>query len=432
MNDSVLAADFKTQPYWWEEAPRPEVSESALPKSIDVAVIGSGYTGLSASLTLARAGRETVVFEKDVPGYGASSRNLGYVGKTLKHGFGVLLERHGPKRAVAVYEEVQSAYDYVTNLIEQEDIPCHLSECGRFMGALSPAHYEAMGKEIELRKKYFADESELIPRSEQHTEIGSDVYCGGALIPDLGGLHPGAYQLGLLKRAQQAGVMVHAATPVSGVARQGSGFRVQTPRGYVDARNVLVATNGYTGGEMPWFQRRVVPFRGFIVATEPLEPEVLDRVLPRSRTFHDYNHNINALRRSPDGTRILFCGLTGTMTDDLHAMGRRLHARLSKLVPDLENARISHAWNGFCAGTFDLYPHIGEHEGVHYAMGYCFAGIPMGTYLGQKAAMRIIGSANSGTVFDELAFETRPFYWGKPWFLPGLMAYYNWLDRRTH
>lgn len=432
MTDNIFASDFRAESYWWTAAPRPnDPTPAEIPTKTDVAIVGSGYTGLSAALTLARAGRNVVVLEAGTPGYGASSRNAGYVGKTLKHSFGTLLQSLGKRPATQIFGEMQAAFDCVSNLIRDEQIECHYQECGRFMAARSAQQYEEMAKELEVKRKYLGDTYEMIPKSRQHEILGIDRFYGGALIPDLAGVHPGLYHLGLLERVKRAGVTILGNTKVTRITHERSDFTVTTSNGQLDARNVFVATNGYTGKEMPWYHRRLIPFRGFMIATEELPEEQLSKVFPQHRTNHDYSHNLIHFRRAPDSQRILFGGLTGTMTDDLPLMAKRLHSKLAETVPDLAAVKISRAWNGFCAGTFDLYPHIGVHEGVHYAMGYCFAGLPMGTYLGQKAALQILGDQSGATVFGQRDFSTKWWYTGKPWFLPLFMAHYNWLDSKA-
>lgn len=429
-DDDLFASDFKQEPYWWTAAPRPEELPEPLPAEADVAVIGSGFTGLSAALTLARGGRDVVVLEAGPPGFGASSRNAGFVGKTLKHSFTSLLDSQGERRAVAIYKDLQNAFDCVTGLIEREQIACHFQQCGRYMAANTPAHYEAMARELENRRKYLGDESEMVLRQDQRQAFGSDRCHGGAIVPGLGALHPGLYHLGLLERARNAEVRVLGHTAVTALRRESAGFSVHTRGGTLRAREVVVATNGYTGRATPALRRRVVPFRGFMIATEELPEARLATLLPLGRTTQDYNNNLVYLRRAPDSPRILMGGLTGTMTDDLETMAGRLRTQLVALLPDLEGVRLSRAWNGFGAGTFDLQPHLGTHDGLHYAMGYCFAGVPMGTYLGHKLALRILGAPDAETVFADRPFPSKWWYHGTPWFLPAYIAHLDRLDRK--
>ncbi|MGH6958927.1 MAG: NAD(P)/FAD-dependent oxidoreductase, partial [Dongiaceae bacterium] len=209
------------------------------------------------------------------------------------------------------------------------------------------------------------------------------------------------------------------------------GFTLATRRGALAARDVLVATNGYTGPATPWLRRRVIPFHGFMIATEPLAPTLMTAILPRARICHDYNHNILFMRPAPEGDRMLVGGYTGGPTRDLRGKAARLHAKVRRIFPELRTVRLSHVWTGKCAATFDLYPHVGLQDGMHFALGYCFAGLPMGTWLGQKAAFRILGEADAATAFDDLAFPTMPLYSGNPWFVPLAMKYYDLQDRRS-
>ena len=326
----LFADDFKAEPYWWMAAPRPdEQAPETVPERVDVVVVGSGYTGPSAALTLARAGRDVVVLDADVPGYGASSRNAGFVGKTLKHSFGSLLTMAGEDYAKRIYGEMQAAFDCTTTLVREEQISCHYVQCGRFMAANTPAHYEGMARESELRRKYLGDQGEMIPAAEQHREFGSDLFCGGAVVPDLGAIHPGLYHLGLLERVRHSQARVIGETRARRIEALSDGFRIHTSRGVMRSRQVFVATNGYTHASTPWLARRLVPFRGFMIATEELPETTLARVFPNARTTHDYNNNLVYLRRAPDSNRILFGGLTGTATDDLEKMTRRLHRKLT-------------------------------------------------------------------------------------------------------
>ena len=428
--DPIFTENFKPTPYWWEAAPRADPPSTPV-QNTDVAIVGSGYTGLSAALTLVRRGREVTILEAEQPGYGASSRNAGFVGKTLKHSFSGLIATRGLSYAIEIYREVQAAFDYVSTLIRDEEIDCHFQQCGRFMAALSPGQYEQMAKELDLKSKHLGDDSEMVPRSEQHREIGSDQYHGGAVVPKLCSLHPGLYHQGLLRRAAAEGALIMGNTRVTTVTQDKDHFIVHTDRGQMHARNVIVATNGYTTSAITHLSRRVIPFRAYMLATETLDEDHLARILPTHRTVHDFNNNIIYLRRAPDNSRLLAGGLTGCGEPDAKRVAARLHHKLCGVFEAMRDVRIEHAWSGLGAATFDLYPHLGCRDGIHYAMGYCFAGVPMGTYLGHKIALKVLGDQRGDTILETLPFPTRFYYWGKPWFVPLVMRWYDWIDNRS-
>jgi len=299
------------------------------------------------------------------------------------------------------------------------------------MPAASAAHYEELARELEAQKRHLGVEFEMLPKARMHEELATDLYAGGALIEGLGGLHPGLYHAGLVRSAATAGALLAPRTPVTGLQSNSGRIRVVTPRGHMRARNVLIATNGYTGKVFPWLRRRLIPFDAFMIATESLAPAVIQRVIPKSRVCIDSNHNPLFVRRSPDGSCILFGGLTGTRVGNIRNKSKQLMSILGQLLPDLAQVDVQFAWTGRCAATFDMFPHIGSHDGVHYALGYTFAGVPMGTYLGQKAAQSILGLPQARTVFEQRSFPSMPLYTGRPWFVPALMRFYGMLDART-
>jgi glycine/D-amino acid oxidase-like deaminating enzyme len=385
---------------------------------------------LSAALTLARAGRSVAVLDAGDPGEGASTRNAGYVGRSLKHSFREIMEQEGLERAKTVFRDMRAAFDHVFDLVQNEQIDCKLRQRGRFIAAQDQAQYDSLAREYELREKHLGEPFEMVARERLAGETGADGYIGGAVIPDHGTFHPGLYHQGLLDRVIAAGVEIHGHTPVTGLQRDGEDIVVRTSRGAVRACDAIVATNGYADKSLPWFRRRIVPFHGYMVATEPLPPGAMDRVSPQRRPFIEYTHNIFFMRPSPDETRILFGGFTGGPVRNLKAKAARLHKALGRLIPDLAPVRLSHAWTGKCAASFDMYPHIGRHDGVHYAMGYCFAGVPMGTWMGRKAALKVMGDKEGATAFDTLPFRHPIWYRGNPWFVPLYMKYFDWKDGR--
>ncbi|WP_246105117.1 NAD(P)/FAD-dependent oxidoreductase [Rhodoligotrophos appendicifer] len=434
MESSIFTSDFREQPYWWDAAPLlPQSSLPALPALADVVIIGSGYTGLVAAVNLARAGADVVVIEAEDAGYGASRRNAGYLGRTLKRDYAWLAKRHGSEYAHGVYRELNEAYEAVRDIAVEEGIDCHINQCGRFIGATSRPHYEILAADLETNKRHLGVEFQMISRAEQHREIASDAYFGGAVIPDLGSIHPGLYHSGLLRAALNSGVKVISRTTARSIRQKRSGSSkeqvVDTDRGEITAGNVISATNGYTRQSFSWLAQRLVPFKGYMIATEVLSADLINRLLPHRRTYIETNMNINFIRPAPDSERILFGGLTGSRASDARAIAPALRRILQRLLPDIGEVRLSHAWLGQCAGTFDFMPHIGGADGHYYAGGYNFAGVPMGTHFGRKLALKILGKPEGQSVFEIQRFPTLPLYNGNAWFMPLAMKYFDLHDR---
>src|SRR5688572_19193266 len=180
MNESeIFTKNCRLEPYWWRAAPHEREAAGSSPETVDVAIVGSGITGLTAALHLVEAGRSVVVFDTKEPGYGASTRNAGYVGRTLKHTFGDIVEAAGLNQAIRVYRELMQAFRSVEEAVTKWNIDCHYRKQGRFLMATSPAMYEAMLREFELRRKHLGEPFSPIGRGEQRTEIDTHLYRGG-------------------------------------------------------------------------------------------------------------------------------------------------------------------------------------------------------------------------------------------------------------
>ena len=426
---NVLSNNASFDPFWWRAAPREERHPSVPPKRTDVAIVGSGITGLTAAIHLARGGRQVTVFEAKEPGHGASTRNAGYVGRTLKHSFGEIMESHGLDHARRVYGELMEAFLAVKETVAQEKIACHYRQQGRVLLATSPAMRDAMAREFALREKHLGEPFETLDRAAQREEIATDHYFGGVRIPDHAGLHPGLYHQGLLDKARELGVTICAFTPVLGFRKEAQGFTVFVKGARVEARDLVFATNGYGGREFPWLQRRIMPFHAYQAVSAPMSENRVRALLPGDRTFIDWNFNVDWMRIAPgDNTRITFGGLTGEIDADLRIMGERLHQRLLRVFPDMGDLQFDHVWTGKCGGTFDITPRIGCHEGVHFGSGYCFAGVPMGTLFGRKIARRILGQAGGESVFDTPP-PTTFWYRGNAWFVPYALKWMSRNDR---
>jgi glycine/D-amino acid oxidase-like deaminating enzyme len=424
-----FSADVKVTPYWWETAPLAEIPDTFVPKRVDVAIVGAGYAGLSAAITTSEAGLDTLILEAKSPGEGASTRNGGAVGETLRISYSTMEGQWGRERASAFYLAVREARIYLEHLIESGGIACHYERVGRFIGAHKAEDYESLARDLEVRRNAIGFDAEMVSASDVHRVIGSDAYCGGRLINTDGNLQPALFHQGLVRRALAAGVRLVANTPVTGYHKDGAGFRISTARGEVIARHLVVATNGYTGSLSPWLARRIIPIQSQIIATEPLPAATIERLIPKRRQLGDTRKLHNYFRTSPDGTRILFGGRAGaTETEDRLRSATSLRAQMVDVFPELAKVRITHAWAGFIAYTFDSLQHMAMDDGVHYVGGCCGSGVALQPYLGHKTGLKILGRKEAETPFDRIA-RTIPGYTGWPWFMPIVLFYYGVRDR---
>ncbi|MDH5354601.1 MAG: FAD-binding oxidoreductase [Gammaproteobacteria bacterium] len=429
MINELFTEDFKTTPYWWEVTPRPELPDQTLPTNADVVVIGAGYTGLSAALQTARAGRHTVVLDAEDAGWGCSTRNGGQISTSIKPSFEQLSAKYGAKRAFDILREGHNALAWIEDFITEEKIDCDFEVAGRFTGAHSPGQYEKLGKKLTSEVKGLESGGHLIPRSDQYSELGSDFYHGGIVHPKCASLDPAGFHQGMLERVLEAKASVISHCPATGLDREGDGFRVTTARGSILARDVIVATNGYTSSLTPWMKRRVIPIGSYVIATEPLARGQMDRLIPNNRMICDTRRVVFYYRSSPDRQRVVFGGRVSHDETDPLVSGPKLHANMVQIFPELAQTRISHSWVGFVGYTFDTMAHLGQHDGIYYAMGYCGSGVSMAGYFGMRVGQQLLGLKEGKTGFDGLSFQTRPLYNGTPWFLSASVMYYRWLDR---
>jgi glycine/D-amino acid oxidase-like deaminating enzyme len=419
---------MKHTPYWWDDAPLSTAPAPPLPASCDVAVIGAGYSGLSAALTLARAGRSVVVLDAGVPGVGASARNGGMCSDVLKPSLAVLSRRYGAERAKNLVAETREALDFLEAFLAEEAIACDYRRCGGFTGATTQAHYDALARETAALRGSIGFDADMVGKAEVRSEIGTDLYFGGRVAHHRGGLHPARYHAGLLDRVRAAGALVIGESAVTRLERSSAGFRLATAQGELAARDVVVATNGYTGSVTPSLRRRVIPVTSYMIATAPLAPDLMARLMPKGRMLTDSNRLLCYFRPSSDNTRVLFGGRPAYTEIGPVAAARRLAAYMTRIFPELRDVELTHSWSGFIAYTFDRLAHVGERDGVHYAMGYCGSGVVMSTWLGRKAALRLLGRAEGKSAFAEIDHPTAPFYSGTPWFLPLVQAWYQGAD----
>jgi glycine/D-amino acid oxidase-like deaminating enzyme len=422
---------IETAPYWWDAARPAAEGFDAPPPRIDVLVVGAGFTGLSAALTLARAGREVLVVDAGVPGIGASTRNGGQVGSgNQKFRVRTLIEMKGERKAVELLREGLEMLDGIERLVREEAIDCAFERCGRFRGAMRPKHYEAMARDMEDLRRFAGVEFDMVPKARQRSEIGSDRFHGGALLPQDASIHPGRYHAGLLARTRQAGALVAGNMAVRDIASESSGHLVRFDGVDVRARDVIVATNGYTKDVGSYLSRRIVPIVSSQIATGPIDQRLFEAAIPRRRVYGNSNRVFFYFRAAPGENRIVWGGRAN------HVARRGSAASFSHLAcdlldtfPDLADVPVSHAWSGLIGYTFDEFPHLGRSpDGVHYAMGYCGTGVSRSTHFGRKIALQLLGRLEGRSAFSDLGFPSHPFHFAARHAVPAVETWYRIRD----
>jgi glycine/D-amino acid oxidase-like deaminating enzyme len=416
-------------PYWWEDAPPVSPPQVAVQARCDVVIVGAGYTGLSAGLTLARAGRQVQIFDRQRPGEGASTRNGGIASGNLRPSYRQMIRRFGETRASAIQAEAKAAREDLADFVKREAIDCEFRLTGRFTGAAKASEYEGLAREADLIRKTLGIEAHAVPHAEQRAVLGTEFYHGGMVRNDIGGLHPAKLHRGMLALAEKAGAIIHPETAVHGFAATHGGFDVETARGRVQADHVIVGTNGYTDGADPWLRRRLVPVRSRIIATAPLSNNLMSELMPKrvmcseTRKLHYY------YRPSPDGSRILFGGRDGTIAGEATWPTDSLRRALADIFPVLEGIDITHSWYGYVAMNRDMIPRVFSRHGMRYAAGYCGSGVVWARWAGQKAAWQVLGDERGRSALDFRPPPMIPLFNGKPWFLPAVYAWMTLQDR---
>ena len=344
----------------------------------------------------------------------------------------VLVARYGEARARQLFEISLEAIDALEQVIADEAIACEYERVGHVQAAAKPSHFSAFREEQALLARVFGHRVEVLSASEQRSELGTDAYHGVMIDEGGGALNPAKYVEGLGRAACRAGARLAAGTAVSRIDRSAGGWTLETCAGSFDARDVLLATNGYTNGAAPALQRRFVPIGSYIIVTEPLTRADAAAILPRRRTAFDSRHFLFYFRLTSDN-RLLFGGraeFSAPTAESTRRAASVLRVGLARVFPRLASIRVEYAWGGRVAFTRDQLPHAGRLDGLHYAGGYCGHGVAMATYLGAIVGRRIAGEPIEHPLIDD-RFPAIPFYRGNPWFLPLVGAYYkvkDWLQ----
>lgn len=394
------------QPLWAVTA-RPGVEFQALDGAVNAqaAVIGAGYTGLSAALHLSELGRDTVLLEQREIGMGASGLNGGQVIAGVKSDPDELLQRFGPQLGQQMIATVGAGPALVFDLVRKHAIDCDAIRNGWIQAATSPRAITAIRARVEQWRGHGAD-AELLDSQAISRLIGSDCYCGGWIDRRGGTVQPLSYARGLARAAQRAGARIHVHSPAVNLSRDGANWHIDTPRGRVTAPTVILATNAYTDGLVEPLRRSLVVVPSFQVATAPIPLALRSTILPQQQSVSDTGDLLRYFRLDADG-RLLMGSRGAFDRTPTPQSARHLYRAVREIYPALNDIEFEYHWSGLVAITADRLPHLHRlAAGLFAGVGYNGRGIAMATTMG-----RLLARLASGESDDDLSFpvsEVRP------------------------
>ena len=409
MNGDVPAYPATT--YALSAPPAPSCPKLVGEVRSEIAIIGGGFTGLSAALHLGEAGIGSVVLEAGSIGWGASGRNGGQVNPGLKREPSEIYSIFGRELGARLVRLSSDAPGHVFDLIERHAIACEAERRGAIRVARTAADYPLIDEYIAG----WATEGVALERLERDAlteKLGTANYPLGVLDHRAGSVNPLAYARGLAAAVQHLGSAIHADTKALKLSPDGAGWAIDTPRGRVLAKRVVLATNGYSDDLWPRLKRSVVPFASAIAATAPLPAGLLARVVPGRQAVYESSWRVLYYRIDAAGRLLL--GGPGAQYAALESRAYRdlIDCALG-LYPDLAGVAWTHRWSGCVAVTEDHLPHLHEPApGIIAGLGYSGRGIAMATVMGREIAARIQGKDSN------LAFvptPIKPFRFHRLW-----------------
>ncbi|MGF7162421.1 sarcosine oxidase [Rhodoligotrophos appendicifer] len=391
--DSLWMASSRTAPFAGEPL-------SGTVKA-DVAVVGGGFTGLSTALHLAEGGRDVVVLEAEEIGFGASGRNGGQVNPGLKHDEAALTARFGPEGA-KFYRLGQEAPDFLAALVDRLKLNCGFERPGLIRLAHNARALTVMNAAGDSMEKAGIAVERLQTPSAVARRTGTERYLGGLVDPRGGSVHPLDLAREMARACMSAGVRIFTRTRVSALSPQNGGWMLAAAGGSVAAREVVVATNGYTDGLIPGLAASLLPVNSFQVATAPLSGNLAETILPGRNTVYDSRRLVLYFRKTQDNRVIL--GGRASFSSAMGIGGGRedysvLERVLNGIFPQLDGQKITHRWTGLVCITADHLPHYHQPApGLHVVLGFNGRGVALSHRVGAWMAHKLVGEDDSGAL----------------------------------
>lgn len=401
----------KLPPSLYAETAVPAVETPALDgdRRTSVAIIGGGFTGLSAALHLAEQRVDVTLLEANEPGWGASGRNGGQVNPGLKHDPDQVEADFGQELGSRMIARSWNAPNTVFELISRYQITCAARQSGTMRTAINAATVRSVRASAEQGMRRGMPVA-VLEGQELHAALGHERYELAMLDRRGGHLNPLSYARGLAWAAMQNGARVHGGTQALRVTQAGREWIVETPSGTVRAEQLIIGTNGYTGDVWPGLRRSIVPVFSAIAATQPLPEELANRIMPIRSSLYEMGRS-TVYYRLDDANRLLMGGRSVQRAVEGPGPLRHLRGYAERLWPVLQGITWSHGWSGQLAITTDHYPHLhAPAPGVLIALGYNGRGVAMSTVMGALLAQRAIGGEAAQIDMPVTTIREIPFH----------------------
>ena len=374
--------------------------------TVDVAVVGAGFTGLSSALHLAERGYKVALVEANRVGWGASGRNGGQLIDGMVD-IDKLEKRFGLHEAQIAREMGIQCRDVVLRIIEQYNIDCDV-KFGYLDLAMNQADIDYFQAEItRKRQQNYPHKIAFVPPEEIRSYIGSDRYIAGMTNEANGHLHPLNLCVGEARAAEGLGVQIFEQSRVTKV-RHGEKPRIETDRGAINASKIVLAGNAYLGKTEPKVSSAVIPAGSYIIATEPLSDDMAAELLPKDMACCDQRVGLDYFRMSAD-KRMLFGGLCNYSGRVPKSITGVLRPKMLRAFPQLKNAKIDYEWGGNIAISMNRIPQFGRIKGnTYYAQGYSGHGVAPTHIAGQVMAEVISGDSERFDVFAKVKHMKLP------------------------
>ncbi|WP_397592475.1 NAD(P)/FAD-dependent oxidoreductase [Sphingorhabdus sp.] len=395
-------------------------------ENCDVAIIGGGFTGLSAALACAQKGLSVILLEAKSIGFGASGRNGGQLIPGLRWSMRDIDAEFGRERAQAIFDLAYGAVDRVKNHIAEHHIPCDV-KAGHLEAAYKPAHFDTMQRDAAYLAQHFGWEAEIVHPQDIGQHINGGGYHGGIYDAKGGHFHPLNYALGLAKAAQKAGVRIYENSAAQTPVDRGTHVEIRAGAETLTAKHVIIAADTWTGNIAPELSSYTVPIMNYNIATAPL-PDA-DQLLPSDAAIADSRFVLNYFRLSAD-KRLIFGGgekYVQTPPTDISAFVRK---HIAEVFPTLADVPIDYAWGGAVGVTMNRLPHMGRAGNMFYAHGFSGHGALVTTLAGELMAEAVMGTMSRFDVFANVPHSRFP---GGKWLSRPLatlgLLYYAMRDR---